>query len=419
MPFFDHNEQHTSTAASAAFSSATAAIPMFARSLSAPHLQFVSLPQDFFVPGRASVQGLGQGLTIHNHMDTAFSSSSVQESSIQHFTPAPLDQSLVPQPSSVSALPYTGSTPAFNTTVQQPATALGHHSSNMPGNSYQQPIHPFQMDQLSSSINSLEAATVTKTKFEYQSESLARHLGLVHPMDDIQISNTSLSCSSSSPPLGHPMHSFQAPFRSIRGYSTSMLDGALTQFEVPDEYPAYLFPRHGSLGSLYPMTHSHELLEPIHAPESRPMESAPMLATASSTSITSIASVASMASVTSSTSSSSSASGSPPTNTSAKPRSRRASLNPDALTKVFSCNVEDCGRLFKRSEHLKRHVRSVHTLEKPFGCPVLSCTKRFSRSDNLNQHIRIHRHDREKTHPKPFSNFTPFLSPLGVGQRQD
>ncbi|KAI9244370.1 hypothetical protein BDA99DRAFT_410128, partial [Phascolomyces articulosus] len=58
--------------------------------------------------------------------------------------------------------------------------------------------------------------------------------------------------------------------------------------------------------------------------------------------------------------------------------------------KMFTCRHDDCGKVFKRSEHLKRHIRSIHTLEKPFECPYHSCSKRFSRSDNLNQHIRIH-----------------------------
>ncbi|OAQ28418.1 hypothetical protein K457DRAFT_57646, partial [Linnemannia elongata AG-77] len=58
--------------------------------------------------------------------------------------------------------------------------------------------------------------------------------------------------------------------------------------------------------------------------------------------------------------------------------------------RVFTCMIDACGKQFKRSEHLKRHVRSVHTLEKPFGCPYENCPKRFSRSDNLNQHVRIH-----------------------------
>ncbi|RAL59325.1 hypothetical protein DID88_006930 [Monilinia fructigena] len=46
-----------------------------------------------------------------------------------------------------------------------------------------------------------------------------------------------------------------------------------------------------------------------------------------------------------------------------------------------------CGRLFKRLEHLKRHVRT-HTQERPYICP--HCSKAFSRSDNLAQHRRTH-----------------------------
>lgn len=56
-------------------------------------------------------------------------------------------------------------------------------------------------------------------------------------------------------------------------------------------------------------------------------------------------------------------------------------------SKVFICPLYSCGRLFKRMEHLKRHVRT-HTMERPFACNL--CSKRFSRSDNLNQHLRIH-----------------------------
>lgn len=56
-------------------------------------------------------------------------------------------------------------------------------------------------------------------------------------------------------------------------------------------------------------------------------------------------------------------------------------------SKAFVCPLFCCGRLFKRMEHLKRHVRT-HTMERPYQCD--RCMKRFSRSDNLNQHIRIH-----------------------------
>ncbi|KAF7297077.1 hypothetical protein MIND_00940600 [Mycena indigotica] len=65
-----------------------------------------------------------------------------------------------------------------------------------------------------------------------------------------------------------------------------------------------------------------------------------------------------------------------------------SSYNPTELkTKAFICPLFSCGRLFKRMEHLRRHLRT-HTMERPFACP--RCNKRFSRSDNLNQHVRTH-----------------------------
>lgn len=32
--------------------------------------------------------------------------------------------------------------------------------------------------------------------------------------------------------------------------------------------------------------------------------------------------------------------------------------------RTFACQVSECGKVFKRSEHLKRHIRSIHTNEK-------------------------------------------------------
>ncbi|KAI9265602.1 hypothetical protein BY458DRAFT_438030 [Sporodiniella umbellata] len=78
-------------------------------------------------------------------------------------------------------------------------------------------------------------------------------------------------------------------------------------------------------------------------------------------------------------------------------RGRRVSSISNPGSRMFACKTDGCGKVFKRSEHLKRHVRSIHTLEKPFQCPYQSCHKRFSRSDNLNQHIRIHRHTAKET----------------------
>ncbi|CAI2167279.1 2384_t:CDS:2 [Funneliformis geosporum] len=103
---------------------------------------------------------------------------------------------------------------------------------------------------------------------------------------------------------------------------------------------------------------------------------------------------------------------------SGKSRGRRMNNKPTKPgTKSFECTYAGCGRIFKRSEHLKRHIRSIHTLERPFHCPHPHCTKRFSRSDNLSQHVRVHRpNGKEKNaNSRNFSNFTPYLQTYQTG----
>ncbi|KAJ7603531.1 hypothetical protein DFH06DRAFT_1022153 [Mycena polygramma] len=56
----------------------------------------------------------------------------------------------------------------------------------------------------------------------------------------------------------------------------------------------------------------------------------------------------------------------------------------------FICGVKGCGKGFVRGEHLKRHVRGIHTWEKPYECLYDGCGKTFSRRDNLAQHSRVH-----------------------------
>ena len=56
----------------------------------------------------------------------------------------------------------------------------------------------------------------------------------------------------------------------------------------------------------------------------------------------------------------------------------------------FTCTLTVCGKKFRRREHLKRHIQSVHTNEKPFRCEKSGCNKRFSRNDNLTQHQSVH-----------------------------
>ncbi|KAJ7083286.1 hypothetical protein B0H15DRAFT_951972 [Mycena belliarum] len=65
---------------------------------------------------------------------------------------------------------------------------------------------------------------------------------------------------------------------------------------------------------------------------------------------------------------------------------------PETNKRVHVCKVEGCGKCFHRGEHLKRHIRSIHTHEKPFPCTFPSCHKFFNRHDNLLQHVKVHRY---------------------------
>lgn len=57
------------------------------------------------------------------------------------------------------------------------------------------------------------------------------------------------------------------------------------------------------------------------------------------------------------------------------------------VRKVHECPEPTCTAAFRRSEHLKRHYKSVHIGRRPFPCDWAGCDKTFSRNDNKQQHV--------------------------------
>ncbi|KAH8094679.1 hypothetical protein BXZ70DRAFT_353219 [Cristinia sonorae] len=107
------------------------------------------------------------------------------------------------------------------------------------------------------------------------------------------------------------------------------------------------------------------------------------------------------------------------------PTTKETLLRPGICGRSYACKVENCHKVFTRSEHLKRHIRSIHTNERrqhpsfyifplivtlisiflfspltlpvsrmhfsAYQCDEPDCGKFFTRHDNLLQHRRSHR----------------------------
>ncbi|KAG9068759.1 hypothetical protein KI688_011044 [Linnemannia hyalina] len=390
------------------------ATPLAHRSLSAPsHLQLSELDQDSFVSGQLMAN---KNYTTQN--DNLFQQS--QSHQLQQYQQQQHQQQLLQQHLNAQ-FPATPTQQAYDQQqyfmqsqlhmgMQQQHLQQQQMVSDSSIYTYQQAVHPFQVDVLHASLNQVEMSSPVRVKFEFPSDSMPRHQSFAsQDMDDVQGSTGSIaySPSSSSMDSSSPTFSGAAAIPPTSGGNPSGLrstsrvismpfeDSAFSQFELPEEFAGYAFPRHGSLGSLYPITQSHELLDAtspfgsaahhhyhFHGRRRYDTGGTDMVPSTSSTSISSVSSLP--------PSSGGSMNGvAPPAGAAGAKiiKQRRASLSPDTPSRVFNCLIDDCGKLFKRSEHLKRHVRSVHTLEKQKAAAAAAAP------------------------PKPFTNFTPFLGP--------
>ncbi|KAF9406385.1 hypothetical protein BGZ76_006346, partial [Entomortierella beljakovae] len=370
MALYDPSKQLFSTIPSSVTATNTlAATPLSFRSLSAPSI--IALPeirQDVFMTSQASQAGQDfayQQQQHHQQQQQQQQQHHHHQHQQQHHHQQQQQQYQQQQQILNAQFQSTTSMPAFS----QPY--ILHHQlppmvrSNT-NYTYQGSVHPFQMDATSSPVNGTEYATPSRFPLDFSNDPFSRQANTMftQEMDDAQPSNASCSPSSSSsdgssPTIEAPFGTHAAPRLLNRVHSMPMAlqESDLSQLELHEEFaPTYHITRHGSLDSMYPLLQAHEYSEAAGytvSSHSRFDMSTAMTPSLSSTSITSNCSLPPHPL----------ARGNSETHLT-KPKQRRASLSPDSPGRVFTCSTPDCCKQFKRSEHLKRHVRSVHTQEK-------------------------------------------------------
>ena len=63
--------------------------------------------------------------------------------------------------------------------------------------------------------------------------------------------------------------------------------------------------------------------------------------------------------------------------------------SPSGKALRHKCHVENCGKEYAKTSHLRAHLGS-HSTVLPFGCEWPGCGKRFYRTDQLTRHERTH-----------------------------
>lgn len=87
----------------------------------------------------------------------------------------------------------------------------------------------------------------------------------------------------------------------------------------------------------------------------------------------------------------------------------------------YACCWPNCGRVYSYEKNLKRHERSVHSDERPYICEWQNCDKKFKRSDCLEKHSFIHIRKSRNTSKWCDNKFYYDLNDSGLvhnGQRQ-
>ena len=74
----------------------------------------------------------------------------------------------------------------------------------------------------------------------------------------------------------------------------------------------------------------------------------------------------------------------------ARPKALAEHIRSHTNERPFECSELDCGKTFRREDHLRRHVQIAHKNERNYICTWEGCQKRFCDSAKLKTHMAVH-----------------------------